>query len=39
MAGDGLEFQVHHVGDVDDEARVLPLDQVHLAYRVGLVLW
>src|SRR5207245_100113 len=38
VTGEGLELQVHHLGDVDDDVGVVPLHHVNLADLVGLVL-
>ena len=36
VAGEGLDLQIHHVGDVHDDVRGLPLHHVHLADLVRL---
>src|SRR4030095_12898661 len=38
MAADRIELELHGLRDVDDETRSLPLDVVHLANAVRLVL-
>src|SRR5882724_6795489 len=38
MAADRLELEFHGLGDVDDETRLLPLDEVRLTNAVRLVL-